>query len=104
MLLQLPHEPSRFCRWERGVQDRRRVRIQLIRHQPDRRGIGIMDIHQLLQALCKVQAGPPLGHFDVPPASQRLEEQEQIARPFPLVFVIVACRFGSFDEKEINVR
>ncbi len=42
----------------------------------------------------KVELGAPLGHFDMPLASVRLEEYEQITSAIPFVLVVVALRLA----------
>jgi hypothetical protein len=44
--------------------------------QHDALGVGVVDVDQVLDAVRPVDPGPPLATGDVPPAGQRLTDQE----------------------------
>jgi hypothetical protein len=51
-------------------------------------GVGVMHVHQLLDALGVVRACPPVRHLDVTPPAQRFAHHEEVARPLALVLVV----------------
>lgn len=55
------------------------MRVQVIQHHADQYRVRKVDVHQIFHTLCKVQRRALLSDLDVSPASERLEEQEQIA-------------------------
>ena len=74
-------QPLGFLRGERLVQRPARVRVQVVAHQADLDRLGIVDIQQFLDATGPFDLAPLVRHPDMPPATQRLEEHEQVARP-----------------------
>src|SRR5574341_2293525 len=66
------------------------VDVEIIHDHLDALGIGIADIHQPAHLVSKVLSGAVLGDFDVSPVGQRLKEQEQVARPVALIFIVHA--------------
>src|SRR5215472_1801447 len=74
------------------IQRRGRVGVEVVLHEHDRLGIGIVDVGQGLDAVRPVDAGAPGADYDVPPAAQRLARQEQVAYPAALVLVVLPGR------------
>src|SRR4029450_6326021 len=62
-------------------------------------GIGVVDVDQVLDAVCPVDAGAPSADHDVAPASQRLADQEQGAHAPTLVLVVLARRPPGRDRR-----
>src|SRR5215203_360931 len=84
----LQQTPS-FTRGERLIQSGRGMGVEIVQNQNDLLGIRVVQINQLLYALCPVDLGPPLGDADVTPASQRLPNDEEVGPPIALVLVVV---------------
>src|SRR5262245_7718624 len=64
------------------------VGIQVVLHQPDLLGLGVIPVHQLLHAPRIVLAGAPLTDPDMTPAAQRLAQQQLVADALALVLVV----------------
>ena len=64
--------------------------VEVVLHQHDPLGVGVVDIDQLPDAARPVDAGAPAADHDVAPASQRLGHQKQVAHPAALVLVVLA--------------
>src|SRR6266700_3399506 len=58
----------------------RHVRIQVVAHQSDLDRLGIMDLQQFLDAAGPLDLATLVRHPHMTPTTQRLEEQEEIAR------------------------
>jgi hypothetical protein len=86
--LQLVGQPLGLGRRERRIQRRRRVGVEVVLHQHDPLGVGIVDVDQVLDAVRPVDPGAPVADHDLAPASQRLTDQEQIAHPAALVLIV----------------
>jgi len=82
--------PLRLGRREGLVERRDGVGVELIHHQHDCVGSGIVDIDQLLDAVCPIHSRAPRGHGDVPSAAQRLTDEEEIGDASSGVFGVVA--------------
>jgi len=85
-------QPLGLGRWERRIQRRGRVGVEVVLHQYDPLGIRVVDVDQLLDAVRPVDAGAPAADHDLAPASQRLAHQEQVADAPTLILVVLACR------------
>src|SRR6266508_5490736 len=57
--------------------------------QHDLLGVGVVDVEEVLDAVRPVDAGAPRADHDVPPAAQRLADQEQVAHAAALVLVVL---------------
>src|SRR5215218_1670729 len=89
MNLQPLQQTPSFSRGERLIQSGRGMGVEVVQNQNDLLGIRVVQINQLLYAVCPVDLGPPLGDADVTPASQRLANDEEVGRPVALVLVVV---------------
>jgi hypothetical protein len=87
--LQPVGQPPDLGRRERLIQRRRGVGVEVVLHQHDPLGVGIVDIQQVLDAVRPVDAGAPVADHDVAPAGKRLADQEQVAHPAALVLIIL---------------
>jgi hypothetical protein len=87
--LQPVGQPPGLGRRERLIQRRRGVGVEVVLHQHDPLGVGIVDIQQVLDAVRPVDAGAPVADHDVAPAGKRLADQEQVAHPAALVLIIL---------------
>ena len=67
------------------------MRVQIVENQPNHRDIGVGLIHQPPH-LNEVLHGALPGYRHVAPAPARLTGEEQVARPSPLVFVVLTPR------------
>src|SRR6266536_3227697 len=85
-------QPLGLSRLERLVQRRRGVGVEVVLHQHDLLGIGVVDVDQVLDAMRPVDAGAPRADRHVAPAAQRLAHQEQVAHAAALVLVILPGR------------
>ena len=79
MKLQTLGDAPRFGRLERIIQRTKRVRVEIVQHQADLLGVRVRFINQPAHLQSEVLLGATLGHLDMPPASFRLTEHEQIA-------------------------
>ena len=75
---------------ERG----RRVGVELVHDQHDPLGVGVVDVDQLLDAVRPVEPGALVADAHLPPAAQRLADQEEVDHPAPHVLRVVARRAG----------
>ena len=65
--------------------------VEVIHHQNDSLGVGVVEVNQLSYAMCPLDLRPPpLGDADVAPAGQGLTDDEEVGRPIALVLVVVA--------------
>ena len=62
---------------------------QVVLHDPDARGIGIMDIDEFAHALGVVFCRPPLGELDLAPWPVHVDADEEIDGAITVVFAIV---------------
>ena len=65
------------------------MRVQVVHHEDDLLGVGVVPVHQLLDDLGEVQARAPVADGGVPPAAQRLADHKQVADPAALVLIIL---------------
>src|SRR5258706_3350165 len=78
------------------------VRIQVIQHHINDKGMGIEDIHQIAHRLSKI-AFPALAcDQNRPPSGFRFDKQEQIARPLTLVFVVLTSAVSGFKRQRFT--
>ena len=68
--------------------------LQVVLDEHDPLGVGVVEVDQLLDAVRPVDPGAPVADGHVPPADQRLADQEQVADPVALVLVVRAWRAG----------
>ena len=86
--LQPFRNPPGIGRWERLVQRRRAVGVEIVQDHPHHRDLD--RLHPPASASGgRSPAWWPLGHRHLPPPGQRLAGQEQIAGAFPPVFVVL---------------
>ena len=77
--------------WGEGIVEARRpVSVQVVEHDANAFGLGIVHIHQLPHLGGKVQPRALGSNADLPPASQRLYGDKQIRRALPLVLVVMS--------------
>src|SRR5215210_6821328 len=88
--LQLLAQASGFGRSKRLIQGGGGVGVEVIHHQNDLLGAGVVEVNQLSYAIRPVDLRPPLGDAYVAPAGQRLADDEEVSRPVALVLVVVA--------------
>ena len=62
--------------------------VEVVQDQDDLLGIGVVDIHQVLDAIRPVIPPPVLGHLHVPLALERLRPPEDIDCSLALVFIV----------------
>jgi hypothetical protein len=75
------------------IQGGRRVRVQIVQHDPDPGSLGKVNFNQILHTLGEILFGVLPGDFDMPPAGQRLQKQEQVAGPAAPIFKIITPGF-----------
>ena len=102
MDLQLLQQAPGFGRNERLIQSSGSVGVEVVHHQDDLLSVGIVEVYQLLYALCPVELGAALGDTDVPPASQRLVDDEQVGRTFSDVLIVVTCSSSRAGGKRLS--
>src|SRR6516165_1845311 len=88
--LQTPNQPTRFLGRKGFVQRAPAVRVEVVHHQRNPLRLGPMHIDQLANSLGPVGLGALVGHYQMPPAGQRLREREHIGRAVAFVFVVEA--------------
>src|SRR3981189_1278028 len=66
-----------------------RMGRQVVLHDPDAGGIGIMDIDEFAHALGVVFCRPSLGDLDLPPGPMHVDADEEIDGAVAAVLVIV---------------
>src|SRR5512132_1005746 len=77
---------------ERLVQRGGCVGVEVVLDQHDPLGVRVVDVDEVLDAVGPVDAGAPVADAHVPPAGQRLADQEQVAGAVALVLVVGPCR------------
>jgi hypothetical protein len=77
---------------ERFIEGRSGMRVQVILHDAHVFGMRIDRIDQPLNAVGVVALGAMVGHFDMAPASKRLDKEKQIGGAQPFILVIHALR------------
>ena len=95
--------PVGFCRFERIIQGRHRMGIQVVQHDADDLGVRISVVNQPFHTVREVLFSPAFGDLDMPLPSQRLKKHEQIARTIPLILVVVAGNSASYTVTGINI-
>src|SRR5579871_505341 len=65
------------------------VGVQVVRHQPNLLGLGVMHVHQLPHAPGVIPPRPPRAHPDVPPAAQGLTHHQLMADALALVLLVL---------------
>jgi len=90
--LELANDTAGFGRFKRFVKSGWRVRIQIVKGDPNEIGIREVQIDQVFHALGEIGFGPSVGNLNMPPAHMRLHKHEQVAGAFTFVLVIVALR------------
>ena len=63
---------------------------QIVLHDTDAGGVGIMDVDEFTHALGVVNGGAAVGDLDVAPAPMRIEGDEEIDGAVAAILVIVA--------------
>src|SRR5215203_6788663 len=89
MNLQLTSDAPGLGGGERFIQGGGSMGVEVVQNQHDLLGLWVVDVYQLLYAMCPVELGPPLGDTDVTPAGQGLTNDEEVGRPLTLVLVVV---------------
>ena len=78
MELQALGDAPRFGWLEGIVQRAQLVSVEVVQHQPYRLCVRVCIINQPPHLMSEVHSSAPLGHLDMPPASFRLTEHEQV--------------------------
>jgi hypothetical protein len=65
------------------------VRIQVIQHDLDALRLREVNVHELFHLLGEISFRPTFGDFDMPPARQRFQAEEQVGGSLPFVFIIL---------------
>ncbi len=89
MELQALGDPPRFGWLEDVVQRTQLVSVEIVQHQPYRFCMRVCLVCQPPHLMCEVHSSATLGHLDMPPASFRLTEHEQVSGPVSLVLVVI---------------
>jgi len=79
-----------FGRLESFIEGSRRVSVEVVLHDANVFHIRIDLIDEPADAVGVVNLGTMLGHFHMTPTRERLDEEKEIGRPQPLIFVIDA--------------
>jgi hypothetical protein len=66
---------------------------QIVLHDTDAGGLGVMDIDEFAHAVSIIHGGAPFGDFDLAPGPMRIEGDEEIDGAVAAVLVIVRSRF-----------
>ncbi len=68
------------------------MEVQLVHDHDDRRGVGVVDVDRLRDAMRLVAPGPPVAGRRIPPAAERLGHEEDVGYPAADVLRVVARR------------
>lgn len=90
--LELANDAAGFGRLKRFVKCGWRVRIQIVKGDPNELGIREVQIDQVFHTLSKVGFGTLVGYLNMPPAHMRLHKHEQVASVFAFVLVVITLR------------
>ena len=105
MELQALGDAPRFGWLEGIVQRAQLVSVEVVQHQPYRLCVRVCIINQPPHLMSEVHSSAPLGHLDMPPASFRLTEHEQVSSAVSLVLVVISfhpTRLGPDDRSLIG--
>src|SRR5262245_15750061 len=88
MDLQTRGQPARLL-WREGLIERANpMGIEVITHQPHPHRLWVADLKQVADLMGPVHSRPMLWDMQVPHATQRLREHENVRRPNPLILVV----------------
>src|SRR5215217_402451 len=87
---QLPRDPACFCRGKGLIQRGGGVGIEVIHDQSNYVRLWKMHVDQLLHLHGEVMLRAACCDVDVPPPTQRLDEEEEICRAFAAILIIVS--------------
>ena len=90
MELQALGDASCFGWLEGIVQRAQLVSVEVVQHQPYRLCVRVCLVNQPPHLMSEVHSSAPLGHLDMPPASFRLTEHEQVSSAVSLVLVVIS--------------
>ena len=90
--LKSAHNAPRLNRRECFVEAAGCMDVQVIQYEPNAFCFQTQLAYRVAHTENKVEFGAPLGHFDMPLPSIRLEEDEQIAGAISFVLEVVALR------------
>jgi hypothetical protein len=76
------------------IKGSRGMGIEIVTHHSDFMCLWQMNINQVLHTISEILFCPACGDFHVPPTSQRLQEQKQVASALALLFVVITLRFA----------
>ena len=83
--------PQPLGRIKRLIQQRHPMRVEVVTHQRDFLGIGVMRIiDQRLDLLRPIDGRAPITHTHVAPTAQRLGEHPHVAHTFANIFMVHA--------------
>ena len=85
----LPREPACFGRRQGFIERGGRVGSEMIDDQAHPRRLWNMHVAQLLHLHGAVSLGAALGNVNVPPATQRVDEEKELGRAFAALCIIV---------------
>ena len=76
--------------------------VELVHDQDETFCGGVMDIDQVLDTVRPVDPGPLVTDAHLPPAAQRLGDQEQVRHPIARVLWVMAGRLPRRDRQRIT--
>src|SRR5579859_496427 len=88
--LQPRQNAAGFLGRERLIQGAADMGVEVVEHQPDLARVGIVDIDQGADGRRPVALGAPRGDLQMPPAGQRLKEDEEVGDAQALILVVEA--------------
>ena len=94
--LQAAQNPPGFGRRECFIEGTGRVGRQVILHDADARGFGIMDIDEFAHALGIIFRRPALGDLDLAPGPVHVDTDEEIDGAVAAVLAIVAFKLAGW--------
>ena len=92
--LEAAQDAASFGGREGLVEGAGRVGRQIVQHDADALGMGIVDIDEIAHALGEVFGGAPLGDLDVAPGPVDVDADEEIDRAVAAVLAIVALELA----------
>jgi hypothetical protein len=66
-----------------------RVSREVVEHDADSVGIGVVHVHEVSHALGKIEGSAPVGNLDVPPRPMRIEEDKQVGGAVASILIVV---------------
>src|ERR1700758_23804 len=94
MELQAAQDAMRLGRGEGFVEGPRGMRRQIVEHDADPLGLGIMKVHEITHAFGEVARGAAVGDLDRAPRLVGIEEDEEVGGAVATILAVVALELA----------